>query len=194
VLARCQTGAELDGARTVAGFFGEPQSWSMTLMRACPPWPSPRGESTSPSSLQEANTPSGPSSTHSRAAGASPSRNREAAGVQRCAAWPHCLPLSGPYSKPLNYLGARMPRRAIDPVDKHVGSRVRMRRLMLDMSQTVQQLQKYEKGFNRISASRLQHSPKSFRYRFHFSSRARRQRPASRKRLSGRLTLPLPPT
>jgi transcriptional regulator with XRE-family HTH domain len=59
-----------------------------------------------------------------------------------------------------------MPRRAIDPVDKHVGSRVRMRRLMRDMSQsdvadalglTFQQLQKYEKGSNRISASRLQH-------------------------------------
>ena len=51
-----------------------------------------------------------------------------------------------------------------DPIDKHVGSRVRMRRLMLDMSQeklgdelgiTFQQVQKYEKGTNRISASRL---------------------------------------
>jgi transcriptional regulator with XRE-family HTH domain len=52
-----------------------------------------------------------------------------------------------------------------NPTDKHVGSRVRMRRLMLDMSQeklaealglTFQQVQKYEKGTNRISASRLQ--------------------------------------
>jgi transcriptional regulator with XRE-family HTH domain len=52
-----------------------------------------------------------------------------------------------------------------DPTDKHVGSRVRMRRLMLDMSQTAladalgitfQQIQKYEKGTNRISAGRLQ--------------------------------------
>jgi transcriptional regulator with XRE-family HTH domain len=52
-----------------------------------------------------------------------------------------------------------------DSVDKYVGSRVRMRRLMLDMSQeklgnelgiTFQQVQKYEKGTNRISASRLQ--------------------------------------
>jgi transcriptional regulator with XRE-family HTH domain len=52
------------------------------------------------------------------------------------------------------------------PTDVHVGSRVRMRRLMLDMSQeklgdalgiTFQQVQKYEKGTNRISASRLQH-------------------------------------
>jgi transcriptional regulator with XRE-family HTH domain len=53
-----------------------------------------------------------------------------------------------------------------NPVDKHVGARVRMRRLMLDMSQTklgdalgltFQQVQKYEKGTNRIGASRLQH-------------------------------------
>jgi transcriptional regulator with XRE-family HTH domain len=49
--------------------------------------------------------------------------------------------------------------------DKHVGRRVRMRRMMLGMSQTklgaglgltFQQVQKYEKGTNRISASRLQ--------------------------------------
>jgi transcriptional regulator with XRE-family HTH domain len=52
------------------------------------------------------------------------------------------------------------------PTDTHVGQRVRMRRLMLGMSQahvadalgmTFQQLQKYEKGINRVSASRLQH-------------------------------------
>jgi transcriptional regulator with XRE-family HTH domain len=52
-----------------------------------------------------------------------------------------------------------------NPTDKHVGARVRMLRLMLDMSQTTlgdalgltfQQVQKYEKGTNRISASRLQ--------------------------------------
>jgi transcriptional regulator with XRE-family HTH domain len=50
-------------------------------------------------------------------------------------------------------------------IDIHVGSRLRMRRLMLGMSQeklaqafglTFQQVQKYEKGMNRISASRLQ--------------------------------------
>jgi transcriptional regulator with XRE-family HTH domain len=49
-------------------------------------------------------------------------------------------------------------------IDKHVGNRVRMRRLMLDLTQmqladglglTFQQVQKYEKGINRISASRL---------------------------------------
>ena len=52
-----------------------------------------------------------------------------------------------------------------NPTDKHVGSRVRMRRIMLEMSQakladplglTFQQVQKYEKGVNRIGASRLQ--------------------------------------
>jgi transcriptional regulator with XRE-family HTH domain len=52
-----------------------------------------------------------------------------------------------------------------NPIDKHVGSRVRMRRLMLAMSQgklggalglTFQQVQKYEKGTNRIGAGRLQ--------------------------------------
>jgi transcriptional regulator with XRE-family HTH domain len=54
--------------------------------------------------------------------------------------------------------------KAPNPVDKHVGSRVRMRRLMLAMSQeklggalglTFQQVQKYERGANRIGASRL---------------------------------------
>jgi transcriptional regulator with XRE-family HTH domain len=53
-----------------------------------------------------------------------------------------------------------------NPTDTHVGARVRMRRLMLSMSQeklgdalglTFQQVQKYEKGTNRIGASRLQH-------------------------------------
>ena len=52
-----------------------------------------------------------------------------------------------------------------NPTDKHVGARIRMRRLMLGMSQsglaqgldlTFQQIQKYEKGINRIGASRLQ--------------------------------------
>jgi transcriptional regulator with XRE-family HTH domain len=51
-----------------------------------------------------------------------------------------------------------------NPVDIHVGSRVRLRRTMLGMSQeklgeaiglTFQQVQKYERGANRIGASRL---------------------------------------
>ena len=56
-------------------------------------------------------------------------------------------------------------KKAPNPVDQHVGNRVRMRRMMLAMSQTTlgnalgltfQQVQKYEKGTNRIGASRLQ--------------------------------------
>lgn len=51
-----------------------------------------------------------------------------------------------------------------DPVDMHVGSRVRLRRTLLGMSQeklgetvnlTFQQIQKYERGANRIGASRM---------------------------------------
>ena len=58
-----------------------------------------------------------------------------------------------------------MAKKAPNPTDRHVGSRVRMRRMMLAMSQeklgnalglTFQQVQKYEKGTNRIGASRLQ--------------------------------------
>jgi transcriptional regulator with XRE-family HTH domain len=56
-------------------------------------------------------------------------------------------------------------KKAPNPTDRHVGARVRMRRMMLSMSQeklgdalglTFQQVQKYEKGANRIGASRLQ--------------------------------------
>ena len=51
-----------------------------------------------------------------------------------------------------------------NPIDVHVGSRIRLRRTMLGMSQeklgeslgiTFQQIQKYEKGTNRVSCSRL---------------------------------------
>ena len=54
--------------------------------------------------------------------------------------------------------------RRANPIDIHVGSRVRFRRMLLGMSQeklgerlglTFQQVQKYEKGINRIGASRL---------------------------------------
>lgn len=53
-----------------------------------------------------------------------------------------------------------------DPVDIHVGGRVRLRRTLLGMSQeklggalglTFQQVQKYERGTNRIGSSRLYH-------------------------------------
>ena len=57
-----------------------------------------------------------------------------------------------------------MGTKVLNSIDKHVGSRARLRRNMLGMSQeklgdklgiTFQQVQKYEKGTNRISASRL---------------------------------------
>jgi len=57
-----------------------------------------------------------------------------------------------------------MATKAPNPIDRHVGSRVRLRRMMLNMRQTklgdelgltFQQVQKYEKGKNRISASKL---------------------------------------
>ena len=59
--------------------------------------------------------------------------------------------------------GEKGSRRA-NPIDLHVGSRVRLRRMLLGLSQeklaeqlglTFQQVQKYEKGINRIGASRL---------------------------------------
>ena len=70
-----------------------------------------------------------------------------------------------------------MAKKSPNLIDKHVGTRVRMRRMMLRMSQekladalglTFQQVQKYENGTNRIGASRLQsishilHVPISF--------------------------------
>lgn len=54
--------------------------------------------------------------------------------------------------------------RSANPVDTHVGSRIRVRRQVLKMSQeklgdelgvTFQQVQKYERGTNRVGASRL---------------------------------------
>ncbi len=54
------------------------------------------------------------------------------------------------------------------PVDIHVGARIRLRRTLLGMSQeklgeavdlTFQQIQKYEKGTNRVSASRYRSPP-----------------------------------
>ncbi len=56
-------------------------------------------------------------------------------------------------------------RKSPDVIDRHVGARIRLRRNMVGMSQeklaeglgiTFQQVQKYEKGTNRVGASRLQ--------------------------------------
>lgn len=58
----------------------------------------------------------------------------------------------------------KLDARRTDPVDSHVGSRLRLRRTLLGMSQerlgnsvglTFQQIQKYERGLNRIGSSRL---------------------------------------
>src|SRR5436190_20886443 len=57
-------------------------------------------------------------------------------------------------------------KKSPNSVDTHVGARIRMRRLMLALSQTqlgdalgltFQQVQKYENGSNRVGAGRLQH-------------------------------------
>src|SRR5262249_47451360 len=57
-----------------------------------------------------------------------------------------------------------MSKRNPNPIDVHVGNRVRMQRMLVGMSQeklgehlglTFQQVQKYEKGSNRVSASKL---------------------------------------
>ena len=57
-----------------------------------------------------------------------------------------------------------MQQKSPSPIDRHIGSRVRARRIRLGISQeklaeslglTFQQIQKYEKGINRIGASRL---------------------------------------
>jgi transcriptional regulator with XRE-family HTH domain len=70
-----------------------------------------------------------------------------------------------------------MPKHGSQPTDIHVGSRVRVRRLMLGWSQTqlgealgiaFQQVQKYEKGANRISASRLQRISEIFQVPIEF--------------------------
>jgi len=56
------------------------------------------------------------------------------------------------------------PKDLTDPVDRHLGQMIRARRLSIGLSQrdlaqalglTFQQIQKYEKGVNRISASKL---------------------------------------
>ncbi|MDE3117047.1 MAG: helix-turn-helix transcriptional regulator [Pseudomonadota bacterium] len=59
-----------------------------------------------------------------------------------------------------------MPKKQANPIDAQVGNRVRLRRMLIGMSQeklgellglTFQQVQKYEKGVNRIGAGRLFH-------------------------------------
>ena len=62
-----------------------------------------------------------------------------------------------------------VPKKQANPIDTQVGNRVRLRRMLIGMSQeklgallglTFQQIQKYEKGVNRIGAGRLFHVAK----------------------------------
>src|SRR5580700_2107294 len=99
-------------------------------------------------------------------------------------------------------------KKAPNPIDKHVGSRVRMRRMMLGMSQeklgdalglTFQQVQKYEKGTNRIGGSKFRKFSKCLSRSF---SRARltlragppRRAPSTPPRLPMYLISLRPPT
>jgi transcriptional regulator with XRE-family HTH domain len=79
-----------------------------------------------------------------------------------------CSVLGAFMARPTDFAGEEEPSekgsRRPNPIDVHVGGRVRFRRMLLGMSQeklgdklglTFQQIQKYEKGINRIGASRL---------------------------------------
>ena len=70
-----------------------------------------------------------------------------------------------------------MATRGMHPIDLHVGARIRMQRLIIGMSQstlgemtgiTFQQVQKYENGKNRVSASRLQQIAKALKVKPEF--------------------------
>lgn len=73
-------------------------------------------------------------------------------------------PSQNPSARTRRLRKKRLPPGVPNPVDIHVGSRVRLRRTLLGLSQeklgdavglTFQQIQKYERGANRIGASRL---------------------------------------
>jgi transcriptional regulator with XRE-family HTH domain len=74
------------------------------------------------------------------------------------------LPLRSPLERNTNPGSQPLPKKQANPVDAQVGNRVRLRRMLIGMSQerlgellglTFQQVQKYEKGVNRIGAGRL---------------------------------------
>ncbi len=67
-------------------------------------------------------------------------------------------------ARPEQVVGAEKQEGRPSPIDVHVGSRIRLRRTLMGMSQerlgealglTFQQVQKYERGVNRVGASRL---------------------------------------
>ena len=80
--------------------------------------------------------------------------------------------------------GGFMVSKSIDPIDRHVGARIRMQRMVSGLSQTelgqavgitFQQVQKYEKAANRVSTSRLQLIANTLKVAADFFSTERRQ-------------------
>jgi transcriptional regulator with XRE-family HTH domain len=74
------------------------------------------------------------------------------------------MPTTKPAAGPRSRSRGRTPSGKPNPIDVHVGARTRLRRTLLGMSQeqlgealglTFQQVQKYERGANRVGASRL---------------------------------------
>ena len=74
------------------------------------------------------------------------------------------MQLAAKFAPPNGDLCRSVPKKQANPIDAQVGSRVRIRRMLIGMSQerlgdllglTFQQVQKYERGANRIGASRL---------------------------------------
>jgi transcriptional regulator with XRE-family HTH domain len=96
--------------------------------------------------------------------------------------------------------GSAMPRKTSNTTDKHVGRRVRMRRLMLEMTQAAlgnalevsfQQVQKYELGTNRIGASRLEHISRILQVPISFFFDGAPETTAAAKRTSGDAVAPI---
>ena len=93
-----------------------------------------------------------------------------------------------------------MAKKIPNPIDTHVGSRVRMRRLILSMSQekladaiglTFQQVQKYEKGTNRMGSSRLVQIANVLKVPVTFFLRARPVNPSWMAKRSHRSLYPI---
>ena len=87
-----------------------------------------------------------------------------------------------------------MAKKTPNAIDRHVGSRLRMRRVLMGMSQeklgehlgvTFQQVQKYEKGMNRMGASRLQNASRALEVPVEFFFRDAPQFEAAHKATQG---------
>src|SRR6516165_11611622 len=87
-----------------------------------------------------------------------------------------------------------MAKKTPNAIDRHVGSRLRMRRVLMGMSQerlgdhlgvTFQQVQKYEKGLNRMCASRMQNASRALEVPVEFFFRDAPQFEAAHKATQG---------